>query len=115
MFDFEKFKVFGKADEYCLLVRAFIRTTRKLERFERDQLGRSALSVVANIAEGNVMISKKAKKNYFLIAKGSLSENQAILRIMKKENILDEAEYQEFYTLADETARMLSGLIRNLK
>ena len=58
MFDFEKFKAHKKAEDYCLNVRNEIRKTKSLARFERDQLGRCSLSVVANIDEGNSIIKE---------------------------------------------------------
>ncbi len=54
-----------------------------------DQVGRSALSIVANIAEGSGSRSDKARKNYYAIARASLFENVALLDVLLKEFNLD--------------------------
>ncbi len=80
--------------------------------FEKDQLGRSALSVVANIAEGNGAHSSKAKANYFRIARGSISEAAAILSVLFDCDILTKDDYSNLHDLAGEISKMLYSLMR---
>ena len=63
-----------------------------------DQMGRAALSVPSNIAEGNDRSSNKDALNFLRIARGSLAELETQLWIAHDVGWLDE--------------RMLGGLIR---
>ena len=73
-FAFEKLKVYQKAvafaDAACTLTRGFPRGCF----FLADQLNRAALSIAANIAEGNGRFTKPDRKNFFGIARGSVQE-----------------------------------------
>ena len=70
-FQFEKLLVYQKsinfADEVCTATEQFPRGYG----FLVDQLNRAALSISANIAEGNGRFTKADRKNFFIIARGS--------------------------------------------
>ena len=76
------------ADAVCTLTRGFPRGYF----FLADQLNRAALSISANIAEGNGWFTKPDRRNFFLIARGSVQECVPLLEI----------------------ARMFSGLIEGM-
>ena len=101
MFEFENLGVYHNAEDYCIEIRSFLRAKRELARFEKDQLGRAALSIAANIAEGNGLHSNKTKINYFRISLASLAETVAIIRILSKEKLMSEKEYSSFYKKAE--------------
>ena len=71
-FAFEKLQVYQKpvlfADNICTLTKDFPRGYY----FLTDQLNRAALSISANIAEGNGRFTKADRKNFFIIARGSI-------------------------------------------
>ncbi len=71
-FQFEKLLVYQKAldfaDEVCSATEQFSRGYG----FLVDQLNRAALSISANIAEGNGRFTKADRKNFFIIARGSV-------------------------------------------
>jgi four helix bundle protein len=73
-FQFEKLQVYQKsldfADEICSTTEQFSRGYG----FLVDQLNRAALSFPANIAEGNGRFTKADRKNFFIIARGSVQE-----------------------------------------
>ena len=73
-FAFEKLFVYQKsvdfADQICLRSECFPRGYG----FLSDQLNRAALSISANIAEGNGRFTVPDRKNFFGIARGSLQE-----------------------------------------
>ena len=54
----------------CTLTRAFPRGYF----FLADELNRAALSIAANIAEGNGRFTKADRRNFFGIARGSVQE-----------------------------------------
>jgi four helix bundle protein len=73
-FAFEKLVVYQRAvtfaDTCCSLTRDFPRGYF----FLADQLNRAALSIAANIAEGNGRFTKPDRKHFFGIARGSVQE-----------------------------------------
>ena len=58
----------------------------------RDQLQRSALSVVLNLAEGSAKPTTKDRKKYYAISLGSFRESQALLEILGKKKELQESD-----------------------
>jgi four helix bundle protein len=73
-FAFEKLLVYQKAvdfaDHICAATEQFPRGCG----FLVDQLNRAALSIAANIAEGNGRFTKRDRKNFIGIARGSIQE-----------------------------------------
>ncbi len=114
-FAFEKLIVYQKsidfADSIC----------QKTERFTRgygflvDQLNRAALSISANIAEGNGRFTKPDRKDFFGIARGSVQECVRLLELARRRRLLDDAIHAEMKERLEEIARMLSGLINGLE
>src|SRR3989304_3038580 len=111
-FAFEKLDVYQKAvsfaDRICQATEAFSRGYG----FLVDQLNRAALSIAANIAEGNGRFTKPDRKNFFGIARGSVQECVPLLEVARRRKFLDEATHTELKSQLEEIARMLSGLIK---
>ena len=70
----------------------------------RDQLKRSASSVVLNLAEGRGKQTQKEQRRFFYTAMGSVRESQAIL-------ILERLENTETWQTLDKLAAHLYRLI----
>ena len=109
MFIFEKFPVYLKS-EVVYKKLSVILNDKKVDLPIRDQLRRALLSISLNIAEGSGKISRKEKKNYYLIARGSTNECVAVLRLLKIENLISASFYSELYNDFIEIGKMLSGL-----
>ena len=77
-----------------------------------DQIGRAALSVPSNIAEGNDRGTNKESLRFLLIARGSLSELETQLWIGHDLGWIESDEYQRLSETRTEVARLLGGLIR---
>ena len=75
-------------------------------------MGRAALSVPSNIAEGNDRSSNKDALNFLRIARGSLAELETQLWIAHDVGWLDAESYQCLCEKRSEVERMLGGLIR---
>jgi four helix bundle protein len=75
-------------------------------------MGRAALSVPSNIAEGNDRSSNKDALNFLRIARGSLAELETQLWIAHDVGWLDAESYQRLCEKRSEFERMLGGLIR---
>ena len=72
------------------------------------------MSVVLNIAEGAGKYTKNDKKNFYVIARGSVNECVAIMRILKIEGLITEEMFSITYQLLLEMAKMLSALINTM-
>lgn len=80
----------------------------------RDQIQRAAVSVMNNVAEGHAKRSNKSFINFLLIAKGSLAEVQSMLILSYDLGYLSEKTVNSHFELAEETAKIISGLIKGL-
>ncbi|HEY0461674.1 MAG TPA: four helix bundle protein [Pyrinomonadaceae bacterium] len=81
----------------------------------RDQIRRSGVSIMANIAEGQGRHSNKEFANFLNIAHGSVAETQSHLYIAFDLNYLAKKEFDEIYELLDKVARMTMALSQYLR
>jgi four helix bundle protein len=72
LFDFENLEVFKKAKNSHLEIRVFLKEQKQIPRFYNDQLSRSSLSVVLNLAEGSGRMTNNDRKHFYVIARGSV-------------------------------------------
>ena len=114
MRDPHKLKAFELADKLAVEVYQETRSFPKEELFGLvSQMRRAAVSVPSNIAEGCGRSSEKEYLHFLSIAYGSLKELEYQISLAKKLRFLDgEADLTD---CADETARVLNGLIKALK
>ncbi len=88
-FTFEKLLVYQRAidfaDDICSATEQFTRGYG----FLVDQLNRAALSISANIAEGNGRFTKADRKNFFIIARGSTQECVPLLELAKRRGLMN--------------------------
>jgi four helix bundle protein len=113
MFDFQKLTVYNKAKSLNKKVTELLKTT-KMDRVANDQLRRAAFSIMLNIAEGSGRFTKPDKRNFYVIARGSVFECVAILDFSRDIESIEQAEYDSFYTDLEELSKMLFGLIKGL-
>jgi four helix bundle protein len=113
MFDFEKFPVYIRATTLISDLQPILKNTR-INIETRKQLYRASSSILLNIAEGAGKYSKKDKKNFYVIARGSNQECVAILSLLKIERNVSPQVYDHLYSLLEEISKMLSGLIRKM-
>ena len=113
-FAFEKLIVYQKsvdfADAICTLTESFPRGYG----FLVDQLNRAALSIAANIAEGNGRFTKPDRRNFFGIARGSVQECVPLLELAVRRGLLTSQDHEKRKSQLEEIARMLGGLINSL-
>lgn len=81
----------------------------------RDQIRRSSISVMANIAEGFGRRSNKEFANFLNIAHGSAAETQSHLYIALDLNYITQEDFEDVYDLYDENSRMLMSLSQHLR
>lgn len=111
---FEKLIVYQKAlafaDAVCTLTKTFPRGYF----FLADQLNRAALSIAANLAEGNGRFTKADRRHFFGISRGSTQECVPLLELTFRQKLLLQPQHQHLRASLEEIARMLSGLIAGL-
>lgn len=80
-----------------------------------DQLRRSALSVILNIAEGSAKKSDKDFNRYIKNSLGSINECVAGLDIAFQERLISEEMFEKLVNMASEIAHQLGGFSKILK
>jgi four helix bundle protein len=76
----------------------------------RDQIRKSSVSIMSNIAEGFERGGRSEFHQFLVIAKGSCAELRSQLYVALDADYIDMKTFQSLYTLAEETKRVISGL-----
>ena len=79
-----------------------------------SQIRRSAVSICANLAEGN----KKSQKDYLRfidISQGSLEETKYYLILSKDLGYIPPETFDQFFGCSEDIGRMLNALSRSLR
>lgn len=79
-----------------------------------NQIQKAAVSVMANISEGFGRYSFKDSKQFYTMARGSVSEVQSHLYVILDRKIIPEKLFQDIYDQAIKTSKLINGLIRNI-
>jgi four helix bundle protein len=113
---FEELNVYQRAKD---LTNGIYAVTRK-QPFSKDfglvdQIRRSSVSVMSNIAEGFERGTRPEFIRFLFIAKGSCGEIRAQLEIARDQQYLSEAEYSKLRDLARNVSGMTSNFIAHLK
>jgi four helix bundle protein len=86
------------------------------ERFGlTSQLRRAAISVPANIAEGNARSSTKEYLRHLSVAIGSLAEIETFIELAHRFNYAESSTISSLNDVIGEERRMLRGLQRSLR
>jgi four helix bundle protein len=80
-----------------------------------DQIRRSAVSVMSNIAEGFERGSRPEFIRFLFIAKGSCGELRAQLEIARDQGYLSEQDYVQWRDQARNISGMIANFIKHLK
>jgi four helix bundle protein len=113
-FMFEKLQVYQKAVDFADQVLTLCEHFPRGYGFLADQLNRAALSISANLAEGNGRFTKADRKHFFAIARGSVQECVPLLEIAKRHNLLLGSDHDLRRHELEVLAKMISGLIAGL-
>ena len=80
-----------------------------------DQIRRSSVSIMANIAEGYGRRSDKEFSNFLNIAHGSVAETQSHLYVALDLSYIHEADFDLLYRLYEDDSKMIMGLTKHLR
>ncbi len=81
----------------------------------RDQIRRAAISIMSNIAEGFGRGGTKEFIQFLSVAKGSVSEVESQLLVALDLGYIGKSEFDRLSNLADESGKMIAGLMRYLR
>lgn len=109
--DAEKLAVYQVALELQVLAGGLVPPHH---RVLHDQLERASLSVVLNIAEGAGRRSRKDKRRFYTMARGSACECAAAVDVLRRRRLTPEGAGQTARTLALRVVQMLTKLDRAL-
>lgn len=114
-FDHERLDVYRLALDFLVFANALIGKLPRGRAYFADQLGRAALSVVLNVAEGAGKTSPGDKRRFYLTARGSATESAAMLDALARVGLLDEPRQQQGKEMLVRIVSMLVKLARNLE
>jgi four helix bundle protein len=114
MFLFEKLDVYQMAVELYSDVRKVNFDRSDGDRIIARQLHRAVLSISLNIAEGSGKSGPKDRRNFLIIARGSLYECVAIFNVLKVNKTLGIEEHSAMYLKSIRISKMLLSMIRLL-
>ncbi len=112
-FMFEDLTVYKKAMQFVAEIAILNRSIS--DRIIKDQLGRAALSIPLNIAEGQGRMHGREKRQFYNTARGSLLECVPLIQICKELGYIEAGRYEKLYASAEEISKMIAGLIRAVK
>ena len=108
---FEDLIAWQKARELTRLIYRMTQTEALSKDFAlSDQIRRSAISVMSNIAEGFDRGSRKEFHQFLVIAKASCAELRCQLYIALDANYINQAQFENVLGKINETGKIISGL-----
>ena len=113
MFDFEKLEVNHLIEETNRRLLTFLFKSQEHDKYLFDQLKRSCISIALNLAEGVGRMSPADKRHFYVMARGSLNETVALLKIFKELNWIPNEEFKVLYENFESISKMLLGMIRS--
>lgn len=113
LFDFENFPVYKDAIKFIQEVDDFLESVPQKGNLRIiDQLQRASTSIALNIAEGAGRYHKTDKRNFYVMARGSVYESAACFQIFMAKKLINSKQYEIFYKDLNNLARQLSAMIK---
>lgn len=113
---FTDLKVWQEGHKLVIIIYEITKKFPKEEIFSLvNQMRRSASSITSNIAEGFGRQGYKEKIQFYYLSQGSLTELKNQIIIAKDVGYLSEEGFRESARQANETHRLLQGLISKSK
>lgn len=115
----EKFEDIAAWQKARILVREIYRSC-SIESYKKDfnlidQTRRSAISIMANIAEGFARRTNKEFINFLGIAHASAAELQSHLYVALDQNYILNKDFKLLYNKTEEVSKMIQGFANYLK
>jgi four helix bundle protein len=113
MSDYTKLEVWQKSRAFAREIYEISGTFPRHELFGlTQQIRKAAVSIPSNIAEGAGRGSRRDRRNFILVARGSTFEVETQLFLAEDLDYVERSKANELRQRASQIARMLTGLIR---
>jgi four helix bundle protein len=113
MGNFRKLLVWQKAKDLAVKIYQLMKTQPFSKDFGlRDQIQRAAVSIPANIAEGDELGTDKQSIRHFYIGRGSAAELQTLLIIAEEINYIEKETMIQLVNECKVISVMLSKIIK---
>jgi four helix bundle protein len=113
---FEEIKAWQKARQLTQLIYRHSAASAFERDFGlKDQIRRSSVSIMANIAEGQGRRSDREFANFLNIALGSVAETKSHLYIASDLGYVSHPAFEETFVILDEVGKMLFSLSKHLR
>ncbi|HYD22428.1 MAG TPA: four helix bundle protein [Flavipsychrobacter sp.] len=86
MFPYEKLEVYKIAFNTNRAIYRYLKNNKSIPGYAKNQLGRAALSIMLNIAEGSAKFSSKERKTFYTTACRSVFECASLVSFLAIEN-----------------------------
>lgn len=114
--NFEQLEAWRTARELVRFVYAvFRRKPAALDFGLRDQIQRAAVSAMTNVAEGFERLHAAEKLQFYNVARASCGEVRSLSYVMLDASYVSLQEHERILSLAAQTGRLVSGLIRSTR
>lgn len=114
-FSFERLDVYQRSLEFVRKVRRFCEAKKgQLSYFTLDQLGRAALSIPLNLAEGSGRWHINEKKKFFWIARGSVYETVSVMKVIEMDGQIEKSEYDGLRKDLIDISMMITKLAKSM-
>lgn len=80
----------------------------------KDQIRRSSVSIMANIAEGFARKTDRDFSHFLIISRSSAAEVQSHLNVALDQGYLEKEKFGDVYGKLEQVSKMIFGLIRHL-
>lgn len=108
--------VWKRAMDLAQMIYALTKNFPKSEEYRiTSQMIRAAISIPANIAEGNARGSRKDYARFVSIARGSTAELSTFLILANRIDLAPKNEIVPAYETSEEVGKMLTALHRSLR
>ncbi|MDB5257237.1 MAG: ribosomal protein [Chitinophagaceae bacterium] len=115
MFLYNKLVVYQKAFALNKRIYQLLKKSGTIPPYVKNQLGRSTLSIMLNIAEGNGKAGKRDKRNFLIIARASTFETAALVDFLASEKEIEHQEANSYQMELEEISKMLIAIIKSLE
>jgi len=103
--------VWQKAMDLVVAVYELVKSLPRTEQYGlTSQIQRAAVSIAANIAEGNARGSRKDYARFVGISRGSTAELETLLTLAARTGLLDQSSIAPVFERSEEIGRMLTAL-----
>jgi four helix bundle protein len=112
---FEHLRVYSEAVNFADSIADLVESFDGRHRVLADQLTRASISIPLNTAEGNGRSHAGDRRQFFVIARGSVHECVALLELCRRRGLMDDAAHAAGIQEPEALGKMLSGLISGLE